>query len=221
MSGQRVLERRRDLSPADMFVAVEIAPTGTVRWLESVPSQRPGVYVVSLHADPNDGSGLVSAPLDSDVLGRWLDQCPGLTVDSIKVGVDALRSHIAQWWLPSTSILYVGKAQDQSLHDRVDQYYSTALGKRSPHGGGYWLKTLGVLGHVTIHYAETAGDRSPGDFEDDLLNAFPLLIGNPPQIHPEPALPLPWVNLQVDRPPPRRRRDHRLPSLRDQMRPRG
>jgi hypothetical protein len=40
-----------------------------------------------------------------------------------------------------------------------------------------------------------------------------------PSNHPQPALPPPWANLQVDRPPPRRRRDHGLPSLMKQQQP--
>jgi hypothetical protein len=57
-----------------------------------------------------------------------------------------------------------------------------------------------------------------GVVEDDLINAFLRLYVSMPADHPEPELPLPWANLQVDRPPPRRRRDHGLPSLQKQQR---
>lgn len=211
---------RRGIAPGDLFAAVGIARHSSVMWLERVSSQRPGVYIVSLHSDRNNGSGLADAPVSSDALERWLVRCPGLTVYGKRVGVDALGLHLARWWLPNTSILYIGKAGGQSLSARVDQYYRTPLGNRSPHGGGYWLKTLGILDDVSVHCAETPENMSPDDCKDDLLSTFLRLHQIIPHTHPEPTLLLPWANLQVDRPPPRRSRDHGLPSLKNQRQPR-
>jgi hypothetical protein len=140
-----------------------------------------------------------------------------LTIRGRRPLAPELGEHLAQWWLPDTSILYIGKAEGQSLHRRVSQYYDTPLGARRPHGGGYWLKTLEVLDAVYVHYAEAPTDVSAGVVEDDLINAFLRLYLDVPSTHPEPELALPWANLQVDRPSPRRRRDHGLPSLMKQQ----
>ena len=207
------------LSPADILSPADAVLTGTCSWPEPVPSQNPGVYIVSLHPDPENGRGLASAPVDHEAMGGWLQRCPGLIVNGRRPGADELAVHLARWWLANTSILYIGKAEGQSLRKRVGQYYDTPLGAPGPHGGGYWLKTLSVLDDVSVHYTETSDNASAGIVEDELINMFLRLYEDVSQSHPEPELPLPWANLQVDRPPPRRRRDHGLPSLQKQQQP--
>lgn len=206
------------MSPGVLFESMGIEVTGFVKWGETAPSMSSGVYIVSLHDDLHDGQGLAQAPLDLAALATWLDRSPGLTVDGRRVCVETLRDHLARWWLPQTSVLYIGKASGQPLSDRLGQYYDTPLGARAPHGGGYWLKTLVVLPEMTVHFAETSPNGA-GDAEDDLLGEFLTLRGSPPAAHPEPGLTLPWANLEIVRPPPRRRRQHGLPSLRNQMIP--
>jgi hypothetical protein len=178
-----------------------------------VPSNEPGVYVVSLSPEPENGSGLAAAPIDLAGLEAWLLRRPGLSVHGRQVSADELARHLAQWWLPETSILYIGKAEGQSLRNRISQYYRTPLGAKRPHAGGYWLKTLRNLDTLHVHFTETPAGVSPGLVESDLLNAFLDLYGGPTDTHPEPNLRLPWANLEIDRPPPRRRRDHGLPSM--------
>src|SRR5437879_2359420 len=77
------------------------------------------------------------------------------------------RPRVASFWLPDEVILYVGKAT--SLSTRVRQYYSTPLGARSPHAGGHFLKTLSILGELTVHFATTV---EPGPTEDAALSFF-------------------------------------------------
>ncbi len=212
-------EDGRGLAPTEIFSSAGAVLLGSCRWNTPVPSQEHGVYVVSMHRRPENGDGLATAPIDYGALEGWLDRCPGLALDSGRPDIDELAAHLATWWLPNTSILYIGKAETQSLRKRVGQYHKTPLGAPRPQGGGYWLKTLGLLGDLYLHYSEVASDVSAGGIEDDLLNAFLSLYSAVPETHPEPDLPLPWANLQVERPPPRRRRDHRLPSLANQQRP--
>ncbi len=214
-------ESRRGLAPADILASVGAVLSGTCKWREPVPSRKHGVYVVSLHPDHDNGKGLAAAPVDKGTLEEWLGRCPGLTIDTHRPSSDELSAHLAAWWLPTTSILYIGKIETRSLRERVDEYYRTPLGALRPHSGGYWLKTLNLLDELHVHYSEVASDVSAGQIEDDLLNAFLHLNTDIPEAHCEPELPLPWANLQVERPPPRRRRDHRLPSLAKQQRPRA
>lgn len=167
-----ISKARMSASPSALFSAVRLEQTGRVAWRDPVPSRKPGIYIVSLHADPGNGSGLEEAPLDYEALDRWLKDYPGLKVHKRSVTVEELAKHLARWWLPSTSVLYIGKAEEESLRKRVRQYYTTPLGAKRPHGGGYWLKTIMGLEHLSVHYAETPGDRSPGECENSLLNTF-------------------------------------------------
>lgn len=208
---------RSDLSPADLFETLALEALGRVPWGTPVPSGGIGVYVVSLREGAADGSGLPSAPISRAALMAWVDRCPGLTVEGKPVGITSLEEHLSQWWLPNTSILYIGKA-DQPLSSRVGQYYRTPLGARSPHAGGYWLKTLSVLPDLWVHFAETDAGKSSAKVEDDLLNQFLGDYGPAPDSHPEPDLLLPWANLKVDS-PRRRLRNHGLPSVAKQLRP--
>lgn len=119
---------RQMLSPSRVFESADLTITGSCRWGEPIPSTNPGVYVVSLHPNPEDGSGVARAPFDSDALEEWLRQCPGLTLRGRRVDAAELADHLAKWWLPNTSILYIGKAEGQSLRRRVGQYYDTSPG---------------------------------------------------------------------------------------------
>jgi hypothetical protein len=135
--------------------------------------------------------------------GAW--RVPLLRVAGQQLSPEALGNHIANWWLPNTSVLYIGKAS--VLTERISQYLRTPIGAPGPHRGGQWIKVLSNLRRLTVHYAELPPQWSkPEALEDDLLNAFVNRYGPVPAGHPEPLLPLPWANLSLDRPRPRRRR---------------
>ena len=197
------------LSPAALFQSVGVAPTGQVAWRQRIPSSAHGVYIVSLHSDADDSTGLAEAPLDRSPITEWMALTPPWTVHGHRLGVDDVAAHMAQWWLPRTSILYVGTAK--TLSSRVADYYRTTLGAHKPHAGGYWIKTLSVLSTVTVHYHVATGPiGSERDIESKLQNSFLSGYGQVPDAHPEPNLPLPWANLEIAKPKPRRRRLHGL-----------
>src|SRR5436305_1305510 len=57
-------------------------------------------------------------------------------------------------------MLYIGLAdargqlhRDGHLGHRVDEYYTTRIGAKSPHAGGWPFKTLGCLSDLWVHYA--------------------------------------------------------------------
>ncbi len=91
-----------------------------------------------------------------------------LTVDGIPATPNLLAERLGHFWIPNEPILYIGKAST-SLRTRVRQYYSTKLGARSPHAGGWWLKTLDELDQLYIHFAlcHDATER-----EQQMLAAF-------------------------------------------------
>jgi hypothetical protein len=102
--------------------------------------------------------------------------CPSVTVDGAPATNESLAERIGAFWIPESAILYVGLAST-SVRKRVGQYYSTHIGQRSPHAGGWWLKTLVGLESLFVHYAEAETPRST---EDRLLKTFAAAV--PPSV---------------------------------------
>lgn len=198
----------QQIAPADVLAAHDVTLRGSVPWGVPIRHKKPGVYIVGLHRDPTDPGGLTEAPIDESALREWMVRVPGLRLKGEPVEPSILARHLARWWLPDTSVLYIGKA-GTSLHTRVHQFVKTPIGARSPHAGGQWLKTLRNNAGLTVHYAllpERWADA--GALEDAMLDWFVQHYTPAPTAHPQPALLLPWANLVLDRPSPRRARDH-------------
>ena len=207
------MELNDDLSPAALFSSVGSSVTGRVRWGQRIPSATHGVYIVSIHADPADSTGLAAAPIDMSAVAVWMALAPAWTVNGRRLPAEEVADHMARWWLPRTSILYIGTAK--TLSSRVSAYYRTDLGAHKPHAGGYWLKTLSILPEVTVHYHVADGPiGTERALESRLQNSFLSGYGSVPAEHPEPRLPLPWANLEIVKPAPRRRRDHGISDRR-------
>ena len=149
-------------SAADLIRTVGLRVGGTVRWGERIPSPGPGVYIVSM-PEP-----MADAPIDAAALQAWIHRLPGMTVDRAAATVASLEARLRSFWIPETSIVYIGLA-GISVAGRVADFYRTPLGARAPHAGGHWLKTLVGLDTFLVTWAESA---APGDDEDALLRAF-------------------------------------------------
>ena len=198
------------ISPTDVLSAQGVVVRDSVPWGVKIRHALPGVYIVALHRDPADGTGLPTAPIDAAALREWLMRVPALRLSGEQVSTDALAAHIGRWWLPDTSVLYIGKASPTNpLSKRVHQFVKTPIGAAGPHRGGQWLKTLHNLAGLTVHYAVLPDNWAKAELlKDAMLKWFLEHYAPVPSAHPEPARPLPWANLVVDRPLPRRSRDH-------------
>jgi hypothetical protein len=162
-----------------LFEAADLEPEGLVRWGSSIPpSDRglaTGVYVVALTEDVDNLSGaLAKCPLSDDALRELLAARGELTVDGRRPDISALRARIAGFWVPEAVVLYIGLAgarerrpKEGELAKRVSEYYGTSLGARSPHAGGWFLKTLEILRELVIHYA----------YCDDVVEAEQAMLG--------------------------------------------
>lgn len=175
----------------------ELRRSGVVAWGEPVPTQRPGVYIVSISRDGQSTADLLdNAPIDRSAVAEWLRRVPKLELDR-KAGptVHELTARLNSFWLPDEVILYIGKAT--CLSTRVRQYYGTPLGNRSPHAGGHWLKTLSILPELYVHYAEV---ELPKVAESSLLDAFVRGVSDTAKRGlRDPHHPFPFANL--DHPP--------------------
>jgi hypothetical protein len=117
-------------------------------------------------------------------------------MDGRRPTVQALRNRLQSFWLADESILYVGKAT--SLDSRVDSYYRSKIGRRSPHRGGMWLKTLAILESLWIHWCPTP-DQEPATVESSLLAMFMARVSpGSRSLYPvaDRQRPLPFANLE-------------------------
>ena len=180
-----------------LFDSARLQRDGAVRWREPIPSKAPGVYVVSLGSDPDSISEtLSSAAISPTAITQLLGARPKLTVDGSRSDVELLSLRVAEFWLPDESILYVGLA-GTSLRDRVQAYYSTKLGRRSPHAGGWFLKLLENIEDLWVHYAVS---DDPGGSEHEMLDTFVSAVSPAAKrALRDPDHPFPFANLEWPR----------------------
>ena len=178
----------------EIFAAGDLKPAGVVHWGTAVPIDAPGVYAVSLTADTSAAdAALERCPIDDAAIEEILDARPELTVGGERPSAAVLAERLAAFWLPDEVVLYIGLA-GTSLAKRVGQYYLTTLGARSPHAGGWFLKTLSVLPELQVHYAPYA---DPAAAEGRMLEAFRSSVSEEARagLH-DPERPLPFANLE-------------------------
>ncbi len=200
MRGPYARERSQTIkmpnSPRQLFDDVGCVTISAVPWGTKPQSARPGVYVVSLHSDATRSDGLSGAPLDVAAIAAWIVRVPSLTLDGRRPTPESLAKRLARYWLADEAVLYIGKAT--SLRARLGQYYSTPLGDRRPHAGGYWVKTLTKLNSLTVHYSELDAAADPGDVENRMLRLFAQAVPRRVRAaHPQPSLTIPFANLVV------------------------
>jgi hypothetical protein len=147
---------------ASLFKLARLTPQGSVRWGEPIPSRRPGVYAVEAP------SPSISAPFSLPAIEAWIQRVPGIRVDGAPADARALRKRLDEFWIPSETVVYIGRA-GTDLGGRVRAYYRTPLGDPRPHAGGHWLKTLSTLDQFRVWWTET---DDPVDAERSLLRAF-------------------------------------------------
>lgn len=142
---------------------------GSVRWGTPVPLPQPGVYLVTFDESPiTCDAGLARAPISEARVAELLDARPELRLDAARPTVAMLADRLAGSWRSDETVLYIGLA-GTGVQRRVRQYYSTPLGARSPHAGGWFLKTLADLDELAVHYAAAA---DPAAAERAVLQAF-------------------------------------------------
>jgi transcription elongation factor GreA len=161
---------------------------GPATWGTAVRANRPGVYIVEQTALA------AAAPIDFNVVGRWIERVPTLTVDGLRPTGRDLAARLHRFWLPDQTVLYIGMSA-VSVGNRLAAFYRTPLGDRKPYAGGYWLKTLAGLDRLRVWWADT---DAPEEYEDALLTAF--AGGVAPTVVAgllDPAVVLPFANLQT------------------------
>ncbi|WP_146068878.1 hypothetical protein [Arthrobacter sp. ZGTC131] len=157
------------ISVAELLEKCGLEWAGAVQWGEQIHLDQPGVYVVSSTADLEDSVGLLPLYKPDPASFKDLRQlCPEVMIDGTPATDEALAQRIGAFWIQDSPVLYIGLA-GTSAQKRVRQYYVTRIGQRSPHAGGWWLKTLSGLADLYVHYAPAS---DPAAAESALLNAY-------------------------------------------------
>jgi hypothetical protein len=197
-----------------VFAAAGLFPEGVVQWGTPIPRSEPGVYAVAI-TDQTDDVAQRCSPcrLSPAVLNELLDLCPELRVDDARPDRDTLGQRLTALWLPDEVIAYIGLA-GTSLRTRVRAYYSTPLGARGPHAGGWPLKTLSNLGKLWVHFAACS---DPCDAELEMLGAFQAAVSASSRAAlQDPELPIPFANLEWAK---GQRKRHGITGAREPARP--
>lgn len=180
----------------EVFADAGIQRGGAVPWGMTAPNPTPGVYVVSLTAEPHAIQGLPAAPISISAAEELLTTRPELRVDGARPSPEDLVARLAAFWLPDEVVLYIGLA-GTSVQQRVSAYYRTPLGARSPHAGGWFLKTLSNLGELHVHFGECS---DPAGAEDDMLAGFSSRVSDLSRRHlHDGERPIPFANLEWPR----------------------
>lgn len=151
--------------------------------------------------DPDASSAPLLA-IDQRRAGELLAARPELRVDGARPSVGALCARLASFGLPDEPILYIGLA-GTSLYTRLDAFYRTRLGSRSPHAGGWPLKCISRLDECWVHVG-LCDAAAVARAEATMLETF--LSGVSPVSRAavvDPNLALPYANLEI-RDPDRR-----------------
>lgn len=164
------------ISVGDLFIGCGLNPVGVVKWRDQIPLDLPGVYVVASTPDLGDPIGRMGTyHPDPKAFNSLKTACPSVTIDGRPATHGELSERIGSFWIPDTAILYIGLA-GTSVRKRVNQYYITRIGQRSPHAGGWWLKTLLDLESLFVHYAAA---EDPKSVEAMMLRTFAAAVPQP------------------------------------------
>lgn len=183
------------ISVGELFDECGLRSAGVVQWGNQVELDVPGIYIVASTPDLDDPAGQVDNYRPNfEAFDALRSVCPRVTVDGFPATSEKLAERIGAFWIAQSATLYVGLA-GTSVRKRVNQYYSTGIGQRSPHSGGWWLKTLVGLESLFVHYAKA---QTPRLAEDRLLETFAAAVSPSARraIH-DPERIAPFANVEV------------------------
>jgi len=168
----------------------------TCPWGQKPTLRAPGLYIVSTSSDPAAVDGPTECSLNDQRIDSLLAVRPEMAVHGTPADAERLKEALAGMWPAGETVVYVGLAGTSVAH-RVGQYYSTRLGARAPHAGGWPTKLLDALPHLHVHVA--AAD-DPDQAETMVLRQFMAGVALQAKAAlSDPSLPLPFANLELSK----------------------
>lgn len=193
------------ISVLELFDSAGLNTAGKVKWSNQVPDNYPGVYVLSLSSNPEDKERCLipNAPIDINILRKWITDVPTLKLDGYRPTADSLLDRLSKFWLPDENILYIGMTGKRTLKKRIREFYIHELGNGRPHCGGHWIKTLHILKDLYIYWAVT---ENPEYYESKILDVFVKNVSMLSRSNLyDPDRPFPFANIEHPR---RNRKKH-------------
>jgi hypothetical protein len=180
-------------SVKELFDTSGVQLVGRVNWGQQIKDDRPGIYIVAVTSQPDGKKNLYGKvpPIDIPIIQKWINDVQTLRLDRVRPNSKELQQRLCRFWLPDEPILYVGKA-GKSVKERVSAYYNTPLGKRKPHGGGHWIKTLSEINKLSVFWGAC---NDPENTENIMLKRFVDNVSSMTKkvIH-DPDRPFPFAN---------------------------
>ena len=189
---------------SELFHHIDIYNFKKVKWGTKFNEKGQGVYVISTSNNPEEQLGLTKTPIfDDSQIDFWIDRLPAFTIDNIPVSANTLRNRLTDFWFANQNILYIGKAPNRShkiktgISTRLDEYFKTTIGNKSPHRGGQWLKVLKNIDSLTVYYGLC---ESPGKVEENMLEFFMKNVSaEGSSKFYDKTLPIPFANIKFKR----------------------
>lgn len=159
----------------ELIEKFDLPKSKVVKWKEIIPSEKEGIYIVSLSNDPEKNDGILNEiPISQNIIEKWIKKVNGFELDKILTfDKDLIIERLSEFWLPDENIVYIGKAPVRSsgkgIGNRVKEFYKTEYGEKRPHAGGHWIKSLSNLNDLYVHYVLCGNS---GDIEIKLLKQF-------------------------------------------------
>jgi hypothetical protein len=183
-----------------LFRITDLASTRVTPWGVKPSCKEKGIYIVALTDDPDSLDGAIaSLPASHEAINNWMVECPALKVDYAPATLETIITRLSRYWLPNEVALYVGKTNAQGgLHGHIGEFYQHKLGRKSPHKGGQWIKSLSIISKLYVHYSSCP----------DPITAESAMIGH--FCKKDPNGPFPFANLEWRVPEKRYLRQHRI-----------
>ncbi len=186
-AGTAIVQAGALLDAASLLRSVGLLADGPAVWGRPMRASGAGIFIIELPTPP------ATAPLELTRIGKWIEHVPTMRLDGQEATSKAVAARLASFWLPSTSVLYVGTSQ-QSMAARVGAIERTVLGDRRPYAGGNWLKTLAGLERARVWWARTDATE---EYEDALFGAFAAAVSDTDRARLHDAtVVLPFANLR-------------------------
>jgi transcription elongation factor GreA len=187
-SGAGIVRAGAPLDAATLLRSVGLLADGPAVWGRPMRASGAGIFIIELPNPP------ATAPIELTRIGKWIEHVPTMRIDGEEATSKAVAARLAAFWIPSTTVLYIGTSQ-QSMAARVGAIERTVLGDRRPYAGGNWLKALRGLEGARVWWA---GTDATEEYEDGLFGTFAAAVpeADRERLH-DPKVVLPFANLRT------------------------
>lgn len=162
---------------------------GPKGWCKKIPSTNKGIYVISMSNFKEKNAAVNNILFEYSHLTNWLKYNPKIELNGKRPTPQQLKQYLSGFWHNDESILYIGQTHNRrGLKQRLRRFYRHKIGRKRPHSGGQWIKTLNIINSLSIYWFET---NKAYDYEERMLVYFSEQVSNK-------NIRLPFANLKSD-----------------------